>query len=228
MKNLPPFSDIVLTEKDMYAVGMANWEELSHWLRPLFRQDLIASRRVAARYKNPDLVINEHGVLGHEYQITPKGWQEIEQYHRAIHSNSVFLAMDFNHPLKTEIQKAVEDALEASGFDRDATVNSKEYQGGITDEIIARIRQARFLIAECTPFKDAYDVEMERKIQNAGVYFEAGWAEGLGRPVIYCVREENVGDLHFDTRHFNHIVWTDYSDLTKKLKNRIQAVIGKE
>lgn len=33
-------------------------------------------------------------------------------------------------------------------------------------------------------------------------------------------------DLHFDTEHYNHIVWTDEDELREKLKNRILAVIG--
>ena len=32
--------------------------------------------------------------------------------------------------------------------------------------------------------------------------------------------------LHFDTEHYNHIVWTSAMDLREELKNRILAVIG--
>ena len=32
--------------------------------------------------------------------------------------------------------------------------------------------------------------------------------------------------LHFDTAHYNHIVWTTPEELREKLKTRILAVIG--
>lgn len=35
-----------------------------------------------------------------------------------------------------------------------------------------------------------------------------------------------VGDLHFDTNHFNHIAWRSFDDLAKRLSDRIVAVLG--
>jgi hypothetical protein len=46
-------------------------------------------------------------------------------------------------------------------------------------------------------------------------------------PVIWCVRSDCLEHVHFDTRQFAHIVWTDADDLYAKLYNRIAAVIGK-
>ena len=59
-----------------------------------------------------------------------------------------------------------------------------------------------------------------------GVYFEAGFAQGLGLKVIWTCHEDHVKDLHFDTRQENHITWENPEDLREKLKNRIRAVIG--
>jgi hypothetical protein len=52
-------------------------------------------------------------------------------------------------------------------------------------------------------------------------------AQGLGREVIFTVREEDVEQLklHFDTRQYNHIVYDSPEDLHKKLYNRICATI---
>ena len=68
----------------------------------------------------------------------------------------------------------------------------------------------------------------ENEIYEArgGVYFEAGFALGLSIPVIWTCREDMIKHVHFDTRQFNHIVWTDADDLFTKLKNRIGAVSG--
>jgi hypothetical protein len=49
---------------------------------------------------------------------------------------------------------------------------------------------------------------------------------GIKRPVIWCVREDELEKVHFDTRQYNHIVWTDESDLNDKLYYFISAIIG--
>jgi hypothetical protein len=53
----------------------------------------------------------------------------------------------------------------------------------------------------------------------------AGFAMGLGIPVIWTVREDQIGQVHFDTRQYNHIVYDSAEDLRKKLHNRIAATI---
>jgi nucleoside 2-deoxyribosyltransferase len=60
---------------------------------------------------------------------------------------------------------------------------------------------------------------------RGGVYFEAGFAMGLGIPVFWTVRD-TTKDIHFDTRQYAHIVWKDAADLRKQLADRIAAVIG--
>lgn len=61
---------------------------------------------------------------------------------------------------------------------------------------------------------------------RGGVYYEAGFAQGLGIAVIWMVRQDHIDNVHFDTRQFNHITWPDAADLREKLKNRIGAVLG--
>ncbi|MBZ0167218.1 MAG: nucleoside 2-deoxyribosyltransferase, partial [Candidatus Omnitrophica bacterium] len=58
-----------------------------------------------------------------------------------------------------------------------------------------------------------------------GVYFEAGFAYGLGIPVIWCCREDNIKKLHFDTRQYNHLLWSNAKELKNKLISRIKATI---
>ena len=60
-----------------------------------------------------------------------------------------------------------------------------------------------------------------------GVYFEAGCAMGLARPVIWLCRDDDFANVHFDTRQYNHIVWTTPEHLRRSLNDRIQATIGK-
>jgi hypothetical protein len=55
-----------------------------------------------------------------------------------------------------------------------------------------QITQARFLIVELTH-------------ANLGAHWEAGFAEGLGKPVIYTIREGHKA--HFDVDHCLRIEW---------------------
>ena len=61
---------------------------------------------------------------------------------------------------------------------------------------------------------------------NNGAYWEAGYAEGLGKPVVYlCEKEkfekskEDCGGTHFDTNHCTTIPWSrdDDEGFRKKL-----------
>ncbi len=97
-------------------------------------------------------------------------------------------------------------------------VDEQQHIGKIDDRIIAEIRQAKFIIADFTSAKDK---------PRGGVYYEAGFAQGLNIPVIWTCRQDMIDNVHFDTRQFNHIVWKDPQDLQTQLKDRIAAVIGK-
>ena len=83
---------------------------------------------------------------------------------------------------------------------------------GISDRILAEIRLAEFVVADFTG-------------QRQSVYFEAGFARGLGREVIWCCRKDQVDDLHFDTKHLGHVVWETQEDLRQKLADSIRANI---
>ena len=49
---------------------------------------------------------------------------------------------------------------------------------------------------------------------------------GLGLPVIWSVRDDRKGDMHFDTRQYNHIIWSTPTDLADQLEARVIAAIG--
>ncbi len=72
---------------------------------------------------------------------------------------------------------------------------------GITDRIMSEIRLAQFVVADFTG-------------QRGGVYFEAGFARGLGREVVWACREDELEKgVHFDIKHFGHVVWKTPTDL---------------
>ncbi len=83
----------------------------------------------------------------------------------------------------------------------------------ICHRIIVEIRKAQFVVADFTGLK-------------AGVYFEAGFALGLGREVFWTARTDEIARVHFDTNHYQYIDWTTYEELREKLHEKIVAVLG--
>ncbi len=72
----------------------------------------------------------------------------------------------------------------------------------------------------------------ELTLENRGVYWEAGFAEGLGRPVIYTCKESESKDLktHFDTNHHLTVPWAadNLAEAAKKMKATIRATLPTE
>ena len=131
-------------------------------------------------------------------------------------SQRVFVAMWFSDSMQGAFDGGIEPAIRDCGY-RAIRIDQKEHNNKIDDEIIAEIRQSKFVIADFTS---------EPKEPRGGVYFEAGYALALGLPVIWTCKSDLIDQVHFDTRQFNHITWTDADDLKTKLINRIRATIG--
>ena len=86
-----------------------------------------------------------------------------------------------------------------------------------TDQIFFQIARSRFVVADFT-----HGAEGAR----GGVYFEAGYAKGLGIPIIWCIRDDDVSKMHFDTDHYPHVTWTDSKDLREKLATKVRGFLG--
>ncbi|WP_146130845.1 hypothetical protein [Sphingopyxis lindanitolerans] len=151
-----------------------------------------------------------------EITVLPAGYARFEQDSSAHKSDQAFVAMWFDQSMQEPYEKGVEGAVRECGF-RPLRIDRKEHNNRIDDEIIGEIRKSKFLIADFTS-----NIGSPR----GGVYFEAGFALGLGLPVIWTCRSDLMNHIHFDTRQFNHIVWTNADELKRGLKNRILATIG--
>lgn len=141
---------------------------------------------------------------------------ELQREENALNSSQAFIAMWFHESTTEACEEGIEPAIMEAGYEP-LRIDRKEHINKIDDEILAEIRRSRFLVADFTQGEDG---------ARGGVYYEAGFAHGLGIPVIFTCREDAVGTLHFYTNHYNHIVWTTLEELREKLKNRILAVIG--
>jgi len=149
---------------------------------------------------------------GGRYRLTVAGWQRAEQLQRPRpEGRQVFVAMWFDQQLREAWENGLRPAIEEAGYSP-MRVDLAQFNEKIDDYIIAQIRTSRFLVVDVTGHRRA-------------VYFEAGFAMGLGLPVIFTCQQDHLGECSFDTRQYNHIVWDTPEDLREKLKNRIQATV---
>lgn len=153
-------------------------------------------------------------VFGGGRYLTAKGLLELETTAGADYAAG-FCAMWFDDSMLPFYVDVIEKATRASGYEP-VRLDHKEHNNNIHDEIIASIRSAKFVIAEMSGHR-------------GGVYFEAGFAHGLGLPVIYMVREDDKDNVHFDVQSQNFILWSpdDLPDARKRLENRILATLGR-
>ena len=149
------------------------------------------------------------------YSISPKGWAYLESLrHENPNSQIGFIAMWFDESMN-DAWLAIDKGIRAAGYEP-LRIDQKEHNNKIDDEIIAAIRRSRFVVSDFTR-------------QRGGVYFEAGFAKGLNLEVFWLCRQDELKEVHFDTRQYNFIVWEadKLMDLSKDLKNRIEATIGR-
>jgi nucleoside 2-deoxyribosyltransferase len=116
-------------------------------------------------------------------------------------------------PSQDSARDAIKVAIAAAGYSP-IRMDEVQHINRIDDEIIARIRRSRFMVADFTG-------------QNQGVYFEAGYMLGLGRPVLWVCNDSESKKVHFDARQYNTIFYTNLDDLKSRLQLRIEAILGK-
>lgn len=153
-------------------------------------------------------------------RLTFEGWSEAERLRgEAPDSRIAFMAMQYGDANVDEAFMTIfQPAVAQTGFDL-LRLDLHPRAGIIDVRLRVEIRRARFLLSDLTN-------------GNPGAYWEAGFAEGLGRPVIYtCEREAfKRAKTHFDTNHSHHIRWdlTKPNDALDELKATIRATMPSE
>ncbi|HEY2968580.1 MAG TPA: hypothetical protein VGK75_09460 [Casimicrobiaceae bacterium] len=156
-----------------------------------------------------------------QFQLTIPGWGRLRELRTSsMESRVAFMAMKFNEAELNDLYQAhFKEAVKQTGFDLE-TVEVAQPAGLIDDHIRVKIRRSRFMIADVTH-------------GNNGAYWEAGFAEGLGLPVIYTCSTKVMGDKahphhpHFDTNHHLTVEWDSEKPAAActKLKATIRATL---
>jgi len=161
--------------------------------------------------------------------IASKGYERLRKLKDpGKDSRQCFVAMwldpEMNNVYYNVIEKAIEYKEDGESEPRFKAlrINNEPHLNDINDEIIAQIRRSRFMVCDLTGYR-------------GGVYFEAGFAKGLGLKVIYTCRKDWVKEtkikcikpdgnecenkcervqegIHFDLDHINRIEWKGETD----------------
>lgn len=132
--------------------------------------------------------------------LTLDGWHQYESEKRGeVAGNYGFIAMKFDDDVLDPFVEGVVKPAVRDGIGYELLHMRDVAQAGIIDNIMrAQIRNSAFVIVDLTH-------------DNSGAYWEAGYAEGLGKPVIYICEKDKFDSVktHFDTNHCTTVVWSE-------------------
>lgn len=132
-----------------------------------------------------------------EVRLTLNGWKQYEfEIKGKISGSHGFIALKFgDEVLDPFLKDHIKPAIQSIGMElRDMRDTS---QAGIIDNLMRMaIRDSAFVLVDLTH-------------DNSGAYWEAGFAEGLGKPVLYiCEKSKfDCAKTHFDTNHCTTVLW---------------------
>lgn len=148
-----------------------------------------------------------------KFPITYEGLDYIVQLDdNGSESKNCFIAMAFDSKTRI-IREAIKRAILQTGFNP-LIIDEENIESDrtINDAIIAGIKKSKFCISDFSYHRN-------------GVYFESGFALGLGKPVIYCCSKKEFKKAHFDIRPLQHIIYESEDELEKRLVDKIEAWI---
>ena len=143
------------------------------------------------------------GDIFRDVNLTLDGWKQYEsEKHGRFDGNYGFLAMQFGEAdLDAFVQDVLKPAVKGGTGYELVNLDDRSRAGVIDDIMRVQIRDAKFVIVDLTH-------------DNNGAYWEAGYAEGLGKPVIYICEKKKFDEkkTHFDTNHCTTVPWSRDDD----------------
>lgn len=120
---------------------------------------------------------------------------------------SVFVVMPFADEFKDRYELAIKQACLAAGATC-ARVDEQLFLENILERIYDQIRNADVVVAEMTG-------------RSQNVFYEVGYAHGVGTPVILVTSD--ASDIPFDLKHYPHVV---YSGQLRTLRTELEKKIS--
>ena len=122
------------------------------------------------------------------------------------------MAMQFGDPeLNCVLEECFKPAVQQTGF-KLIKLDDEPTAGLIDIRMRQEIKVSKFMIADLTH-------------ANLGAYWESGFAEGLGKQVIYTCKKSKFAEAktHFDVNHHLTILW-DENDLQSAAEDLKAAI----
>lgn len=171
-------------------VGVVDRGRLNRVFEELMSRGLVTGNEVPDSYDE----------AGHylDIELTFSGWDVFEAL-KSGHSPGKFgfLAMQYGDPRLEKFAKLVIKPTVSERLSFDLIDLRDVAQAGIIDNLMRQqIRDSAFVLVDLTH-------------DNSGAYWEAGYAEGLGKPVIYLCEASKfeLAKTHFDTNHCTTVLW---------------------
>lgn len=217
------FSKFSPSIQDMVLSRIAGVDELVAILEYLCEEKQLSGKILNGF--SPGYTPEEEAPFNDDFCFTMNGWKQIQIEKEKTNTNKVFIATSFNWPednsTRLEIIEAIKSACKRLGWEAD--VVSQSHTDYITDKIMSEIRSSKFVVAELT-------------YHNRGVYFESGYARGLGKNVFHIVKdgynqilpeaEKENKRIHFDIQQVQYRTWNSSKEAEDKLYDWINSTFG--
>ncbi len=188
------------------AIGAADIEGVRFVLRHVLERGVVET----PKEKRPGLWLGP----------TFAGWERYRGLRRSGPDyKRAFMAMDYkNERLMALFSNHLKPSVRQVGFDL-RLLTEDPPAGSIVARLRAEIAESRFLVCDLTD-------------DNGGAYWEAGYAEALGKPVIYLCEKRRFEKEkpHFDVSHCLFILWDaeDPGRAADELRKTIRATLPDE
>lgn len=139
--------------------------------------------------------------------LTVVGWQYLRPFGGGRRGH-VFIAMSYADELRRVFTEGLAAAVRDCGM-VPVLQSEDRHTGNITQRMLGQIRSCELVVADLTG-------------ERPNVYYEAGFAQALGRPVIFTCRKGEP--VHFDTAQFPRIEWTTVEQLRSELADWLRAI----
>ena len=120
----------------------------------------------------------------------------------------VAMPMDEDNHLLVDVLEAIKTAASDCGITA-ARIDDDQRSERITDRILESIRKAQFVIVDITH-------------ERPNVFWEAGYAHGIGKTPIYIARQGT--GRQFDIQDYPIIYFRHMQELKEKLTQRLQGI----
>jgi nucleoside 2-deoxyribosyltransferase len=146
--------------------------------------------------------------------LTATGWDLTNKAKLSKNEGEqAFVAVWFDESMNESV-RAIEEAIEESGH-KSICIKNEHFSERIMDKALSEIRKSRFIVVDLTGDRNS-------------VFFEAGFAFGLGIEAIYVykITEATKGStLEFYVKHYKCYGYNNYQELKDTLITAIGARI---